>query len=73
MQARSLFLGAVKELGISLGELAKRSEISSPGVGYSVEREKPLHAKTDIVRLIFSYFFSSLPIYDKPSPMGTRL
>ena len=27
---------AVKELGISLRELAKRLEISPPGVGYSV-------------------------------------
>jgi REP element-mobilizing transposase RayT len=39
VQAKSLFIfWAVKELGISLRELSKRLEMSSPGVGYSVER-----------------------------------
>jgi len=39
VQARSLFcFWAVRELGISLRELARRLEISSPGVGFSVER-----------------------------------
>jgi len=39
VQARSLFcFWAVRELGISLRELARRLEISPPGVGYSVER-----------------------------------
>jgi putative transposase len=39
VQARSLFcFWAVRELGISLRELARMLEISSPGVGFSVER-----------------------------------
>ncbi len=39
VQARSLFcFWAVRELGISLRELARRLEISSPGVGFLVER-----------------------------------
>jgi len=39
VKARSLFcFWAVRELGMSLRELARRSEISSPGVGFSVER-----------------------------------
>jgi putative transposase len=39
VQARSLFcFWAVSELDISLRELARRLEMSSPGVGYSVER-----------------------------------
>jgi len=39
VQARSLFcFWAVSELGHSLRELARRLEMSSPGVGYSVER-----------------------------------
>jgi len=39
VKARSLFcFWAVSELGISLRELARRLEISPPGVGFSVER-----------------------------------
>lgn len=39
VKARSLFcFWAVKELGISLRDLARRLDISSPAVGYSVER-----------------------------------
>lgn len=39
VQARSLFcFWAVRELGVSLREVARRLKISSPGVGYSVER-----------------------------------
>ncbi len=39
VKARSLFcFWAVRELGISLTELARRLGISVPGVGYSVER-----------------------------------
>ena len=39
VRARSLFcFWAVKELGVSLRELARRLEISPPAVGYSVER-----------------------------------
>ena len=39
VRARSLFcFWAVRELGISLRELAKRLELSPPAVGYSVER-----------------------------------
>ena len=39
VQARSLFcFWAVRELGISLRELARRLEMSSPGAGFSVER-----------------------------------
>jgi len=38
VQARSLFcFWAVRELGMSLRELARRLEMSSPGVGFSVE------------------------------------
>ena len=33
---------AVSELGISLKELARRLEMSSPGVGFSVEREEAI-------------------------------
>ena len=37
--ARSLFcFWAVRELGMSLRELAKELEMSPPGVGFSVER-----------------------------------
>jgi len=39
VKARSLFcFWAVSELGLSLRELARRLEMSSPGVGFSVER-----------------------------------
>jgi putative transposase len=39
VKARSLFcFWAVKELGMSLRELARKLEISPPAVGYSVER-----------------------------------
>ena len=39
VKARSLFcFWAVKELGLSLRELARRLELSAPAVGYSVER-----------------------------------
>ena len=39
VRARSLFcFWAVKELGVSLRELARRLGISPPAVGYSVER-----------------------------------
>ena len=39
VKARSLFcFWAVRELGISLTELARRLRITVPGVGYSVER-----------------------------------
>ena len=39
VQARSLFcFWAVRELGVTLRELAMRLEMSSPGVGFSVER-----------------------------------
>ena len=39
VKARSLFcFWAVSELGMSLRELARRLEMSSPGVGFSVER-----------------------------------
>jgi len=39
VKARSLFcFWAVSELGMSLRELARRVEMSSPGVGFSVER-----------------------------------
>jgi putative transposase len=52
VQARSLFcFWAVKELGISLRELAKRLEISSPGIGYSVERGETI-ARENRYRLL---------------------
>jgi chromosomal replication initiation ATPase DnaA len=39
VRARSLFcFWAVKELGMSLRELSRRLELSSPAVGYAVER-----------------------------------
>ena len=41
VKARSLFcFWATKELGISLRELASQLKLSSPAVGYSVEREE---------------------------------
>jgi REP element-mobilizing transposase RayT len=46
VQARSLFcFWAVRELGISLRELARRLEISSPAVGFSVERGEAIARK----------------------------
>ena len=45
-KARGLFcFWAVRELGISLTELARRHGISVPGVGYSVERGEIIAAK----------------------------
>ena len=39
VKARGLFcFWAVSELGVSLRELAKRLEMSPPGVGFSVEK-----------------------------------
>ena len=41
VKARRLFCyWAVRELGVSLRELAMRLEMSPPGVGFSVERER---------------------------------
>ena len=59
---------------VSLRELAKRLEMSSSGVGYSVERGGTI-ARENRYPLFdkFFNFFSSLPIYDRPSPVGTRL
>jgi len=48
VRARSLFcFWAVRELGISLTELARRLGISVPGVGYSVERGEMIARKND--------------------------
>jgi len=48
IKARSLFCyWAVRELGISLTELAKRLGISVAGVGYSVERGEILAREND--------------------------
>jgi putative transposase len=48
VKARSLFcFWAVRELGISLTELAKRLRISVPGVGYSVERGETIARESD--------------------------
>ena len=52
VRARSLFcFWAVKELGVSLRELARRLEISPPAVGYSVERGEAI-ARENGYRLI---------------------
>jgi len=52
VKARSLFcFWAVKELGISLRELASRLQLSPPAVGYSVERGEAL-ARQNGYRLI---------------------
>jgi hypothetical protein len=52
VKVRSLFcFWAVRELGISLTELARRLEISVPGVGYSVERGEAI-ARENNYRLI---------------------
>ncbi len=52
VKARSLFcFWAVKELGMSLRELARRLEISPPAVGYSVERGQTI-ARENGYRLI---------------------
>ncbi len=48
VKARSLFcFWAVRELGISLTELARRLGISVPGVGYSVERGEIIAHEND--------------------------
>ena len=48
VKARSLFcFWAVRELGVSLTELARRLEISVPGVGYSVERGEIIAREND--------------------------
>ncbi|MBW1796740.1 MAG: hypothetical protein JRJ38_20385 [Deltaproteobacteria bacterium] len=67
MKARSLFCfwpacagtadRAVSELGMSLRELARRLEMSSPGVGFSVERGETIAR--------FCYFITSVPISPK--------
>ena len=59
VRARSLFcFWAVKELGVSLRELARRLEISPPAVGYSVERGEAI-ARENGYRLI-EWFFTFL-------------
>ena len=48
VKARSLFcFWAIRELGISLTELARRLGISVPGVGYSVERGETIARESD--------------------------
>jgi hypothetical protein len=48
VKARGLFcFWAVRELGISLTELARRLGISVPGVGYSVERGEIIAREND--------------------------
>ncbi len=48
VKARSLFcFWAVRELGMSLTELARRLGISVPGVGYSVERGEIMVREND--------------------------
>ncbi len=48
VKARSLFcFWAVRELGISLTELARHLGIIVPGVGYSVERGEIIARKND--------------------------
>ena len=43
VKARSLFcFWAVSELGMSIRQVAKRLEMSRPGVGFSVERGKAI-------------------------------
>ena len=43
VKARSLFyFWAVSELGMSIRQVAKRLEMSPPGVGFSVERGKAI-------------------------------
>jgi len=43
VKARSLFcFWAVSELGMSIRKVAKRLEMSPPGVGFSVERGKAI-------------------------------
>jgi len=49
VKARSLFcFWAVTELGMSLRELARRLEMSSPGVGFSVERGETIARKNGL-------------------------
>jgi len=48
VKARSLFcIWAVRELGISITELAKPLGIRVPGVGYSVERGEIIAREND--------------------------
>ena len=50
--ARSLlFDWAVSELGMSLKELARRLEMDSPGVGFSVERGEGFLLRPRVARL----------------------
>jgi len=52
VKARSLFcFWAVKELGMSLREVARRLEMSPPAVGYAVERGETI-ARENEYRLI---------------------
>jgi len=46
VEARGLFcFWAVSELGMSIRQVAKRLEMSPPGVGFSVERGKAIAGK----------------------------
>ena len=48
VKARSLFCyWSVRELGVSLTELAGRLNISVPGIGYSVDRGEIIARKND--------------------------
>ena len=48
VRARSLFCyWAVRELGVSLTELARHLHISVPGVGYSVDRGERIAREND--------------------------
>ncbi len=64
VKARSLFCyWAVRELGISLTELARRLGISVAGVGYSVERGEIIARENDyqLIELI-SENFKGVPL-----------
>ena len=56
VKARSLFcFWAVRELGMSLRDLAKELEMSPPGVGFSVEKEETI-ARENGLQLNVSLF-----------------
>jgi len=49
VKAKSLLcFWAVREIGMSLRELAGRLEMSAPGVDFVAERGRPLHPETGI-------------------------
>jgi len=62
-----VFIWAVRELGISLTELARHPGISVPWVGYAVERAEAIARDNShhLIEQFFSYFFKGVPFHIK--------